>query len=124
MIKTFTGWLVDKVSKVKEFVDLGISLEVDATVDYVNEVAIVVMSTRKHMGNFYRPYIDCQQINVTPPNWYQRILGITFKEKVERAHEKLEEKMLRRYEKGKTRENQILEENNQMRVKFFSLVLR
>jgi ABC-type arginine transport system ATPase subunit len=83
----------------------------------------LVGSLRMDVGTVYRPYIDCQEVEVKPPNLIEEIFGITMSKKVEKAAKKLERKLLKRYEKGKSLKDKILSEIKQRREEFFRVAI-
>lgn len=83
-------------------------------------VATVIITAIKNIGLVYRPFIECLEIDVPELNLFEKILGITEEEKIDRYISKLERKIRKRIEKGKTLEKYIWEQIENRRKEFFS----
>lgn len=120
MIRKAIGWLVSKTKEVIELTDKKMTMEIETAVNRHQQKGVIIISIRKNVGNFYRPYIDCLEKSISKPNYFESLVGMTFEQKIERARMKLCRKAIKRIEKGLTRERDILNENRRRRDEFFA----
>lgn len=120
MLNKAKGWLATKTKQVIELVEHKMTMEIDTTVDPYRQKAFVVASVRKNIGSQYKPYIDCIDIEVNGPNWFESLWGKTFQDKVLKAQRKIYKKTLRRIEKGLTKEKFIMDEITERQREYFA----
>lgn len=82
--------------------------------------ATIVLTAIKNIGLFYRPQIDCIDIEVPEVTWWEALLGINEQDKIERYIRKLEKKIKRNIRKGKTIESKIMRDIEERRRQFFA----
>lgn len=82
--------------------------------------ATVIITAIKNIGLVYRPNIDCVEIDVPELNIIERLLGVTVEQKIDRYIDKLERKIRKRINKGKTLEEYIWRQIEERRKQFLA----
>lgn len=123
MISTVKSWLVKKTKQIMELVEFKSTIEVETITNEGTRTARIVASVRKNVGKFYRPYVECFEMTVKPPNFIERLMDMTMEDKINKASEKLKQRVIRQFKKGKTREQAIYKEIEQRQIEFFGKVV-